>query len=432
MEALCGLFDTVAGIGEILSRDDEKVQELSTLTDTVEIISQSVKKFVSGMPQQDREAVYYENKVFERLVEQLRKCQEVIARQRSRAASEARLEDRVQRSTSTLGKIANGIRTSTSGRTFAKHVNEGLEVLGSKLGSLGAQLLRLPEDELELMKQASNELTRLVPLLNLAISTHNSSCAERGLKRPAEPGCLLTMEPRTQAPRMLGAPGRLQSTAAPLPLQDVPLIQLRLISDSPAARNLTLPVITTKELRPAAAMSISTSSLDSNDDHLTVRLLFGRQELSKVPRGLSLPHPQANGAPQPYSRFISRDLFLLEVHTSSSDGVEDSLNQATLSFGGCDQTLAWGGGVPGIGGSASNEPLAIAKSVAHCGLHHRVAGETLWRWIGKSDKVELRENDCLALLLESPPGSCTPGPPRDLQDHQVTCLLGLKIEPPEE
>merc|ERR1719401_2148630 len=114
---------------------------------------------------------------------------------------------------------------------------------------------------------------------------------------------------------------------------------------------------------------------------------------------------------------------------------------ATLAFGvdagaGDDcggATLEWGdhGVAPQQPVLAIVEaPLAVATPLTAGGLHVRAAGMTRWQWMAKDKRVDIHPGDRIAILLESPPGSANPGPPRDLEAEEATCLLGIELQPP--
>lgn len=319
-------------------------------------------------------------------------------------------------------------------RTF----NEGLEVLSGRLGSLG-NLVHLPEDELATIREASRELERLVPLLALAIQVHN----QRGQKRAYSHDCLPS---RAQVPKLLDAPSsetlRTSQASFSLSAKEVPELHMQLVSDHPSARSGTpLPVLNTREmrLREGSSSSIESSpkhhiSMDDRDELRVCRLSFGRLEVKdKAPVSITVTS-KGNMAPQPILRFVSRELFVLEVPAAPLAMPPcDSMGGATLQMG-CEgddlsfATLAFGS--DDIAPSAP-EPLAFAIGVSQNGLHLRKAGQQRWCWIAKDVKADLREGDCIAVLLESPPGSSQCGPPKDLEEKDVTCLLGLELKRPQ-
>merc|ERR1719401_1881649 len=109
------------------------------------------------------------------------------------------------------------------------------------------------------------------------------------------------------------------------------------------------------------------------------------------------------------------------------------MDGATLQFGrGDDDDLSFatlGMGADGPPVIPQSEPLASVTGVSQNGLHWRRCGDHRWRWTAKDVKTELREGDCIAVLLESPPGSSQCGPQKDLEEKDVTCLLGLELRP---
>merc|ERR1712064_9224 len=75
------------------------------------------------------------------------------------------------------------------------------------------------------------------------------------------------------------------------------------------------------------------------------------------------------------------------------------------------------------------EPLALASGLSANGLHIRAKGHTHWRWTPKGAESHVREDDCIAVLLESPPGSGNPGPQEDLLSSETICILGFEVRP---
>lgn len=405
MDLLCSLFDAVANAGELFSRIGVKDQDVDNLATTVESIAQSVRAFSATLTPQEANVAFHANKVFPRMVEELKRCQQVIQRHRERCGpSLAMLED------SKPISILDRIRTSM-GRSQSVF-REGMETIGGRMGAVG-QMVGLPEDELEAIRSASAELTRLVPLLHLAISAHAPS---RGQKRPAPAGDAAAGP--AYRPPVKPALGDVSS--AP------PLLRLRLTSESPMAP--VLPELTMRDLRPASAANVSSMSLGDDDGY---RFVFGRQELvDKVPNSLTLPAPSKNMAPQPFSRYVSRELFVLTIPRINGGDDEATLGRADeATLGRADEgTLGWGGYQNDT--FASSDPsVATAKVLAKTGMHVRPAGQVSWKWRPKDDTVALRSGDKLALLLESPPCSSVPGPQKDLMGHEARCLLGLEIRP---
>mmetsp|Transcript_74185 Transcript_74185/g.191390 ORF Transcript_74185/g.191390 Transcript_74185/m.191390 type:complete len:440 (+) Transcript_74185:85-1404(+) len=439
MDALCALFDAVAGIGEFLDRVEEKSQELSALVATVASVSQSVRAFACGLPPEEQNAVFNSNEVFPQLAAQMRRCDEVIARNRDRAGIEdgggaqGQIED--------LRRGERGSRLAGIRRSLGRTAAEATEALSGKLGSLGSGILKLPEDELKVIRQSSAELTRLVPQLNLALQVF----ALRGLKRKAEDE--LPARPLQEPRRMIAKDGDAAGGPGAVPLPEGPaLLKLQLISDALhlakawAARGEALPFLTAPELRTTTT-AVSTSSLESStgkgvppEGHLP--FIFGRQELrDKIPKNFTLPaNSLPGGAQQPLFRFVSRNFFRLDLPPPASAPLEeDTLELQTLCMGAPTEdlgaTLAFGGG-GGLGSIAPPATLASGTPLSANGLHHRSAGETRWRWVAKEEKVDLNEGDHVALLLESPPGSGNPGPTRDLVADEAVCLLGVEIQRP--
>lgn len=438
MEALCALFDSVSWFGELISRTNDKDQELCTLSATVSSIYASVRAFVADMSLQERQMVFASNVVWPELLEELKKCDEVIKRN-VQASEAARLED----ISNTAGPISSVRRrlsnVSTAGRVAGR---ETLEAIGSKLGKVGG-FFRLPVDELDIIRQCCKELDRLVPILQLAIVAHGATGAGRGVKRPLQDyRGSSALEPLSRCSRPAALAGDAAGGPGPHHLDEV---LLQLVSDFPAARGVELAVLTVEELRRASAATASTSletiaSGGSESGSSPNTKVFGRQELrDKVPRQLTMVH-EPGKKPEPFSRFVSRDHFTLEVlpeqEAPESSPTQDTLDMPTLAMGGITAspesqaaTLAMGGASPSQRTEdLSRRPIAMAKGMTRSGLHLRLSAETMWRWKDKDTAVELHVGDRIALLLESPPGTYIPGPQRDLQEDEARCLLGVEFQ----
>jgi len=446
METLCSLFDAVASFSDLLDRGETKVQELVALKRTVCIISASVREFAGDLPQEERESVFVSNQVFPQLLAQLQRCEDVILR-RNRAAMLAKeglaLEDTPlppfpsspalgdgqqgqggpgaaggpspSRANSVVAAMKRGYRHSS--RTF----HEGLEMVSGRLGSVSQTFLKLPEDELKIIRECSAELQDLVPLLNLVISTHTfrgqrQLCGESQQKRA-----------RTNEP----LPG---DAAGGHGIEDAdPSLRFQLVSDSPLAHGITLPAFTASEMRSTQDRPSSMSSLETSDEIVGTRHIFGRQELrDRVPRAFTLP-ANDGAAALPLCRFVSRDCLLFEVMPQAATAQVDSLDMATLAFGANQniedsetQTLQMGTAASEQGLPAAPVLAKVSSQVAN-GLHLRRARATRWSWVAKGVETELHCHDRIALLLESPPLSVNPGPMRDLEAEEAVCLLGLEL-----
>lgn len=418
METLFGLFDAVACIGEVLSRSEDKDQELQKLSCTVESVSQSVRTFSDTLPLQDRDKVFNSNQVFPQLAKVLQRCKQVILDCYQKNIQNIAIQDQNGQSDNTgasflKGMLKSGLRQGT------RTLQEVLEVTGSKMGSLGTSLLRLPEDELAVLRQANTDIMSLLPQLQLAMSASLAAYGH-GTKRKAGDWLDAPQEP---------------AIAIANSGEEAPLLVLQLVTDVPGVQPSGLAALSTKDMRPMSAAS--TTSLESNEgrgdggnsgcvsDSSTgagseelVKLVFGRQELrDKVPEALSLP-PRKGAAPQPLSRFVSRDFMMLEVPQLPAPA-QDSLDMATLALG-CDTEV----------GAEMLSHLACACGLTVQGLHLRTAGETRWKWLRRDEKAEIRGGDRIAVLLESPPGSSITAPQRDLEAHEVKCLLGIELRRP--
>jgi len=263
MDALFSLFDVVAGVGELLGRSEEKDQELDTLASSVESISQSVRMFAVGLPIDERDEAFCCNKVFAQLVGHLTLCKDIIERHKNRVGQQQSPPpalDNGQAQSSTTFRFIRQSLVSQSSRT----VREGLEVLSGKLGALGG--FALPEDELEIMRKAGQELQRLVPVLMLAISVYRP----RAQKRSLECDNLLPATPHQDLwRRSISSSASEVERAVALPgnhavAEVEPSLQLQLVSDHPAAR--TKPTKARTSLRRWTTTCPFSSSTDSSAD----------------------------------------------------------------------------------------------------------------------------------------------------------------------
>eukprot|EP00930_Biecheleria_cincta_P102583 TRINITY_DN9434_c0_g1_i3.p1 TRINITY_DN9434_c0_g1~~TRINITY_DN9434_c0_g1_i3.p1 ORF type:complete len:415 (-),score=69.58 TRINITY_DN9434_c0_g1_i3:220-1464(-) len=363
METLFGLFDTVACIGEVLSRSEDKDQELQKLSCTVESVSQSVRTFSASLPVQDRDRVFNSNQVFPQLAKVLQRCKQVILDSYQKNIQNIAIQDQNGQSDRTNSLFLKGM-LKNSMRQGSRTIQEILEVASSKMGNLGPGLLRLPEDELALLRQANADIMILLPQLQLAISASLAACRQPGCgtKRKAE-DCL----DAPQKPAIASDVGVPHSFTNPG--EEDPLLLLQLVTDVPGVQPTSMPALSTKDIRPMSASS--TTSLESNEGRADggtadegrgcildsagcehVKLVFGRHELrDRVPEALSLP-PKKGAAPQPLSRFVSRDFMMLEVPQLPVP-VQDSLDMATLALG-CD--------------TESAGPLELTYLARACGL----------------------------------------------------------------
>jgi len=499
MEAWSVFVDTVAGISDVLTRGGQKDAELSALADTVESISQSVQAFAAEIPIGEREAVFKSNKVFLQLLAQLQTCQEVLSKYRfSGGYPQAPQVQDVERPSSILQSMRRSLATGS------RTLQEGLEVLGGKAGAFN-RMLRLPEDQLAIIRQAAAELIRLVPVLHFAMAAHTA----RGQKRQHSEGNLGIMpvakDRRTSFASTAGScfeedsRFEITSTRGPLAIHDAQarqdsILRLQLVSDAKEAKAFEFPALRVEDFRPTDRIPSSTSSAlvtstpsvpafsstypasrftsattistnnfstnnfstnnlgftlssfstttppsefsltstpstDSNNDKIR-RFVFGRQELKdKLPKNLILP-VRTGAPPQPLFRFVSRDLFLVEVPTKAPADVQDS-EACTMAFGTDEATLPMGdfgaGTLWSTGSLATQEEPPRVIAMTSNGLHVRGEKDTRWRWLSQHEKVSLHHGHQIALLLESPPGSCTPGPPKDLGTDEAKCLLGLEL-----
>jgi len=424
METLCGTIEFLGVFDEWLSRSEVKDQELQRLCTLVESISQSVGAFVTDLTPEEKVSVWKSNKVWSQVSQQLQACWKVIRRQTDLCAITGgpQLPQLQDEECPEGAPVISALRRSwvNTTRAMTNSAKEGLELLNSKLGSVGS-VFKLPEDQLGVMKEASEELKRLLPLLQLAITSWTSSskrkCSEAFPNQNGSRQVFLRSDTSAD-------PARAASAGSLEDVKDDPMpVIMKFMSESPASTGVDLPPLTTQDLRSASSMS--TASLDSTDGAEFRRFLFGRQEVKQVPKGFTLPR---NGEAQPIMKFVSRDMFALEVPIVQA-AVEDSMNCATLAFGGDDggATLALGGPVETF--TCTLKPLAAATGLATNGFHMRVSTSTRWRWFAKDSKVELNIGDVIALLLESPPDAVNPAPMRDLEASEARCILGVEFRP---
>eukprot|EP00929_Paragymnodinium_shiwhaense_P103998 TRINITY_DN67926_c0_g1_i2.p1 TRINITY_DN67926_c0_g1~~TRINITY_DN67926_c0_g1_i2.p1 ORF type:complete len:447 (+),score=107.09 TRINITY_DN67926_c0_g1_i2:97-1437(+) len=444
MEALWSLFEVVGGVNEVFERSQVKDEEVSTLTTIVQSIWQSISGFFEGKTQEERDQLYHSNMVWSQLMQQLQACHEVLAKHRKAAAQDApMLQDSVA---AEARPVASAVRRSLG--QAQRTMREGMEALSGKLGAIGTAVLKLPEDELAIIKQASSELQRLVPLLQLAITTQQPSAAAgpRGTKRsledasPSSNGNGSANGSGVGVPQLSDGPALGGRSLSAESFQDLPAVKLELTSEGPAARGVELASLTLQDLRPG--VSQSTTSLDSNaaggdatspggSSSSARRFRCGRAELAnRVPNTLSMSGPGGpRTARRPYGAFISRDLFVLEVPTLAPASLD--VDAATLAFGGPDltaATLAWGTPESYNMPAATPPPVGFVSGLTKGGLHVRRLNETAWKWSSESEQVELFEGDTIALLMESPPSSEQPAPQRTLADSEARLLLGMIVK----
>merc|ERR1719440_2256604 len=162
-----------------MGRSSEKNQELATLIASVESITASVKAFAEDLLPEERDAAFYSNKVFPELLKQLKLCDEVIGKRYEAIENASAQAARALPAPAREGMVScRTIALSCLKKGFRSYGREALEAFSSKLGAFSS-LLRLPEDELAVIRCASGELQRLVPLLHLAITAHQSTCRKR-------------------------------------------------------------------------------------------------------------------------------------------------------------------------------------------------------------------------------------------------------------
>jgi len=373
----------------------------------------------------EREAVFRLNPVFSDLAHQLRQCEQVINKYRINNAREALEDD------NNLGNVSRPLLSAVR-RHWAngsRTLNEGLQAVSGRLGSLGTGLLCLPEDELAIIRQASAEMTRLVPLVHLAISAHLQTGARRGGSGRLASEVWIEPDSRSRPRVSLTSSGSDNAVAVDQgndSLEDEPLLQLQLVSTEPGK----LPALTTRHLRPI--LGGSSSSLDGAIGAPTEsvqRFMCGRAQLREhVPKTLRLPYGNQF---QPVIAFVSKEHFVLDVSRSPPQAeAPDTMNMDTLNLGGGEDsgpTLALGTSTESSG-VREQAPDVIVYGFSQHGLHVRELGQKTWRWTPMKQRVELRYGDTIAMILVSPPNSTEQGPQRDLSDSEAECKLGLELK----
>ncbi|CAE7202294.1 unnamed protein product [Symbiodinium natans] len=422
METLFGLFEAAGWVNEVLSRTEEKHQELESLSVNVQSVSQSMYTWSQSVPEEDRNAVFNSNQVFPHLAKVLNQAKEVLARNQQPTSPEnAALEDAKRANGGFRGILSEKMKQGS------RTLQEGLEAFSSKLGTVGG-LLRLPEDELSKVKEANETISRLLPTLTLAIQAN----AVRGSKRGADTP--LSDEPPAQRPRIdngkdsAEAVTRSESGSTQQPsvaeVERRPLLNLYLVSDAPFAEGRDQGMLTTLDLKPPSANQ-STTSLESadtsiGDDAGHVRLTLGRADLQKRVM-LQFP-PTGKTKVRSVSQFVSREFLLLEVpDTSSLAPTQGSMEMATLVWGCWNESQQ----------DPDEKPALAFVSGIKSGYHLRRAGETRWDWIPKDEKASIEEGDTIAMLLESPPGSEAPAKQQSLNAEEARCILGCELRRPE-
>mmetsp|Transcript_48428 Transcript_48428/g.90756 ORF Transcript_48428/g.90756 Transcript_48428/m.90756 type:complete len:427 (-) Transcript_48428:59-1339(-) len=425
METLFGLFEAAAWVNEVLARTDDKEQELCLLSMNVQSVTQSIHAWSETVPEEDRNIIFNSNQVFPHLANVLKDCKQVLERHQKSpmlvsGSAAAALEDT---------KPSNGgfrSMLTEKMKQGSRTLQEGLEALSSKMGSVGSGLLRLPEDELSRVKEANENIRNLMPALHLAISANQI----RGSNKRAADVVLVSGE--AQRPRTALESGaangvtRSESGSTEQPVRnEAPLLNLELLSEAPFADSPKLGTLTTRELRPS---SVSTMSLDSaetssggtGDDAPSARLVLGRLDLQKKVK-MMFPPREGRKAMSVLS-FVSREYLLLEVPENAALApTQGSMEMATL---------VWGCWNDSQQDAEEKPPLATVSGIKD-GFHMRKAGQTRWTYIGKGHKAGVEEGDMIAIVMESPPGSEKPPMARDLEASEVRLILGFELGRPE-
>lgn len=419
METLFGLFEAANWIGEILSRNEDKGKELSDLAFNVQSVTQSIQTFSDNLPQEDRDYVFNSNQVFPELARVLNSAKGVLEKSSPPAIDNGHAKS----------EVSNGFRGMlTSGmKQGSRTLQEGLEAISSKVGGRASDLLRLPEDELGLIRQANTDIRSLMPQLQLAIQAVAIRGTLTGTKRPAE----TALESEDKRLRTLadgdvsgggqaGAAGQVAGQALePSEVTSLtrPLLELKLVSDATYAQDMDFPRITTMDLRTTAALSSTSLESDSSPGDRVCRLVMGRIELCNKKVSFEVPTP---GKPTSISRFISRDFMQVDVPDAPAGPTQGTVDMATLALDYWDASQE----------TVESSSLAHVSGLGNLGVHIRRKGETRWRFNARHEKVEVMEGDRLALVLESPPGSVKAAPNEDLEAEQAVCILGCELKRP--
>ncbi|CAL1158695.1 unnamed protein product [Cladocopium goreaui] len=418
METLFGLFEAANWIGEILSRDEDKGKELSDLAFNVQSVTQSIQTFSDNLPQEDRDYVFNSNQVFPELARVLNSAKRVLEKF-SPPAIENGQQAKPQANNGFRGMLTSGMKQGS------RTLQEGLEAISSKVGGRASDLLRLPEDELGLIRQANIDIRSLMPQLQLAIQAVAIRGSLTGTKRPAETALESDQDKRLRTladGEVSGQAAQAGQAGQALPLQSEvkrPLLELKLVSDATYAQDMDFPRITTMDLRTTAALSSTSLESDSSPGDRVCRLVMGRIELHNKKVSFEVPTP---GKPTSISRFISRDFMQMDVPDvpGPTQGTQGTVDMATLALDYWDDSQE----------TVESSSLAHVSGLGNLGVHIRRKGETRWRFNARHEKVEVMEGDRLALVLESPPGSVKQAPNEDLEAEQAVCILGCELKRP--
>lgn len=208
----------------------------------------------------------------------------------------------------------------------------------------------------------------------------------------------------SEASCLAEAAGELTSTT--------PEAHFRLVTDLPDVDAADLPGISSSSFRSLeqAMSSLGRNDLAAPPDGSRRRLVFGRAELlKKVPSAaehLMIPNVNPAVPSQPASRFVHREVFLLEfLDAAAADG--------DVTCGTGDAQLQ-----PAFVSALTAKGLRICSSSTTGGV---------WRWYAEGMRVELRPGSRLALLLEALDGVSQLPPNQDILTSGVRCVLGLEL-----
>eukprot|EP00746_Dinoflagellata_sp_MGD_P075843 gnl/MRDRNA2_/MRDRNA2_30494_c0_seq1.p1 gnl/MRDRNA2_/MRDRNA2_30494_c0~~gnl/MRDRNA2_/MRDRNA2_30494_c0_seq1.p1 ORF type:complete len:454 (+),score=78.23 gnl/MRDRNA2_/MRDRNA2_30494_c0_seq1:89-1450(+) len=448
------LLEAACVVTDILGRGDEKAEEIQRLRSTVKCIYQATQSFAQHRSSEELQEVLNSNEVFKELLVHVRKCEDTLKKHTRPAVDDG--DDELNARTLTGEEIAENTSSSSTSRFVAKvrqvqefgkeFTREVGEALGSKLGVL-REVLRLPEDELKSLKSLGSELERLVPLLNLAITSMNQRPSDPGFTPTPSSNSSTRTRPLTDGSRTMsfGAlsnmsePSSENGTSPDPPTKvargenhtdvhsldvDVPRWRLQLLSEKGGAPELQEIVVA--DLR------------QSDEKPLTpMSRVVGRMEVhAKLPK--TMTHPPTRGQePQPLWKFISRNHLLWKLKTPPEPKpVPDSLDGPTLNMPGsqeedigCDTLVMTGVSESQQGGSEDRALVGSIQPLNPGGVHlyeRREAGN-VWKWIPRGSEQHVFTGDHIALVLEC---NGVLGCQRNVNSSDATCVLGMEVRSP--
>lgn len=460
------LLEATKRLGHVLSRREEKEDEIQALTTMVRSICESMQSFTTGYSQVELTELFNSNSVFQEALDHVRRCEEIL------------LNHETQNKVKAASIMDGGCGTSwssTSGplRRVAEHgrelLAESIEAFSGHVGSKIGSMMRLPPDALVRIQNASAALQHMVPFLHMAI---NASAIARAVSGPTTsdqaspstrqhhlPDRISGLSQATLAPalsRSVTVPehGRPSSGSRTLSLgnlsdtscdhcalepaskvartergpsegnvaaaaANVPRWQLQIRSELACPEDGTLAPFCIGELRWDEASS-------------PLQRLLGRAELvARVPKAWLhpvMPHHHV-------INYISRDHFVIEVRQAPGAPVNaDILQAATLSLPHVDDTLGDTLSLPtGSDDTLDAATVGVIKPLSKLsgGTHILDVASQTWKWVRRGECCTIREGDRLALLLHPVPGSTLPDCLRDgIGVNEARCLLGIDFHAP--